>query len=149
VNAALAKRRNADAAHYRSHCGLLLSSGIHGEGEASLKICFSPTPNITAFQVAVILSKAVGQTKDIYIPRESWNALPDDMKAQFEITSDNDDEEPRSTPLNWPFKRRLCPNCKLPIGKNEVYRAGYEIDDNRTIPPTLGRGAYCDHIVRP
>jgi hypothetical protein len=41
---------------------------------------------------------------------------------------------------------RYCPNCHKPIGNGEVYRAGYEIDNFRTIPPTYGRGQYCDHI---
>ena len=57
-----------------------------------MKIAFEPTPEITAYQVAIILSKAVGQTKDVYIPKESWDALPDDLKAQFKITDSRERE---------------------------------------------------------
>jgi hypothetical protein len=43
---------------------------------------------------------------------------------------------------------RACPVCHMPLGADEVYRAGYEMTNNRTIPPTIGRGQYCDHIKR-
>lgn len=39
-----------------------------------------------------------------------------------------------------------CPNCDYPIQADEVYRAGYELDNFRTIPAIIGRGKYCDHI---
>lgn len=40
----------------------------------------------------------------------------------------------------------VCPNCGKPLAAGEVYRAGYEAGNFRTIPATLGRGRYCDHI---
>lgn len=43
---------------------------------------------------------------------------------------------------------RPCPKCGKPLGEDEVYRAGYEADNLRTIPLTDGRGEYCDHIPR-
>lgn len=41
-----------------------------------------------------------------------------------------------------------CPVCMKPLGADEVYRAGYEADNFRTIPATIGSGQYCDHIKR-
>ncbi len=43
---------------------------------------------------------------------------------------------------------RPCPKCGKPLGDDEVYRAGIELDNLRTTPPTYGRGEYCDHIPR-
>lgn len=41
---------------------------------------------------------------------------------------------------------RQCPNCSLPLPEGYVYHCGFEADNYRTIPPTPGRGHYCDHI---
>lgn len=41
-----------------------------------------------------------------------------------------------------------CPVCRKPLGEDEVYRAGYDADNYRTIPATIGRGPYCDHIKK-
>lgn len=41
-----------------------------------------------------------------------------------------------------------CPVCSKLLADDEVYRSGYEATNNRTIPPTIGRGSYCDHIPR-
>lgn len=43
---------------------------------------------------------------------------------------------------------RPCPCCGKPLAEDEVYRAGYEPNNYRTIPMTYGRGEYCDHIKR-
>lgn len=42
-----------------------------------------------------------------------------------------------------------CPNCGYPLQTDEVYRAGYETDNNRTLTAFIGRGKYCDHIKAP
>lgn len=42
----------------------------------------------------------------------------------------------------------LCPNCNRPMAKDEVYRAGYDVGNYRTIPARIGRGEYCDHVKR-
>ena len=44
------------------------------------------------------------------------------------------------------FNSGLCPNCGKLLASGEVYRAGYEHDNYRTIPATIGRGKYCDHV---
>lgn len=46
------------------------------------------------------------------------------------------------------MKQALCPACGKPLAADEFYRAGYEHDNYRTIPPHIGRGRYCDHKKR-
>lgn len=47
------------------------------------------------------------------------------------------------------MSERPCPHCGKPLKDGEVYRAGYELSNFRTIPPILGRGEYCDHVYLP